>query len=400
MKGARGKMLIAGGSHADIPLILAAQKLGYYVITSGFRPQDPGHCVADQYEGVDFSDPVAMLALATKHKVAAVCACCNDFAALSCAYVAERLGLPGHDSYETSGIIHHKDRYREFARKHGIMTPLAQSFTDAASAIVAAQHLEYPLMVKPVDLTGGKGVVKIERMSDAEVAINNAFAVSKSKRIIIEQFIEGSNHGYTALLRNGKVCFCFADNEHYYLNKYMVSAASTPARVAKSVINELSRITEKMASILALKDGIFHVQYVLCPTGDPVIIEICRRAPGDLYIQLVQLATGVDYAACIVSAASGLGLEEVQQKDPQGFFTRHCIMTDRNGVLKHVHYSEAIRANVVDQCCWWQPGDVVENYLVHKFGIVFLRFQNADEMADKTLRMQQLIRPELTFIES
>ena len=102
-------MLIAGGGYADIPLILSAKKLGYYVITTGNRPEELGHFYSDEYHHTDYSDLKAMLTLSKQLKINAICACCNDFSALSSAYVAENLGLPGHDSYETTKIIHHKD---------------------------------------------------------------------------------------------------------------------------------------------------------------------------------------------------------------------------------------------------------------------------------------------------
>jgi len=118
-------LLIVGGGYADIPLILSAKKLGYHVITTGNRPNELGHLYSDEYHQADFSDIEAILTLSEQLKISAICACCNDFSALSSAYVAEKLGRPGHDSYETAKIIHHKDLYRQFALKHGISSPIA-----------------------------------------------------------------------------------------------------------------------------------------------------------------------------------------------------------------------------------------------------------------------------------
>jgi len=79
MKNNKKKLLIAGGGYADIPLILSAKKLGYYVITSGNRPDEMGHKYSDEYRKADFSDREAILNLAISSKVSAICACCNDF---------------------------------------------------------------------------------------------------------------------------------------------------------------------------------------------------------------------------------------------------------------------------------------------------------------------------------
>ena len=120
MSGRPQRLLIAGGGHADIPQIKAAKALGYHVITSGNRAADLGHRYADECQLEDFSDRDAMLALAKRLEIDAICASCNDFSAISAAYVAEQLGLPGHDSVEITEAIHHKDRYRELALAHGI----------------------------------------------------------------------------------------------------------------------------------------------------------------------------------------------------------------------------------------------------------------------------------------
>ena len=119
------KLLLLGGGHAEIPLIQAAQALGWYVITTGNAREGLGQPYADKNVFADFSDKDAMLELARAEGVQAVCSGCNDFALLSTVYVCEKLGLPGHDSYATSLEIHHKDKYRALATRLGIPTPRA-----------------------------------------------------------------------------------------------------------------------------------------------------------------------------------------------------------------------------------------------------------------------------------
>ena len=163
------KMLLLGGSHAEIPLIQAAQSLGWYVITTGNAREGLGHPYADKNVFADFSDKDAMLELARSEGVQAVCSGCNDFALLSTVYVCEKLGLPGHDSYAASLEIHHKDKYRALATRLGIPTPRAITIkvadTDSAEGCAdfeaAIAQLTFPIIVKPVDLTGGKGIHRV-----------------------------------------------------------------------------------------------------------------------------------------------------------------------------------------------------------------------------------------------
>ena len=388
------KLLIAGGGYADIPLIQAAKALGFYVITSGNRPDDLGHQYSDECRLEDFSDKQAMLKLAENLKIDAICAACNDFSALTAAYVAEKLQLPGHDSYEIALVIHHKDKYRQFTRQHGIPSPYAAAFTSVEDALANLDSFKLPVIVKPVDLTGGKGISKITTMETAKAQLQAAFDISRAKRVVVEEFIEGSRHGLSTFIRDGRVVFYFHDNEHYYKNPYMVAAASTPADVHQVVITNLCQMAEKIAGLLQLKTGIFHIQYIL-HQDEAVIIEICRRAPGDLYIKFVQHATGVDYPSFIVRAAAGMSCDDLLPVEPLGYFTRHCVMPPQNGTIKNLVIDESVHPNIIDKFMWWQPGTEVNYFLIHKLGIMFLQFDSMTEMLNKTENMPSLIRVEM-----
>ncbi len=390
------RLLIAGGGYADIPLILSGKQLGFHVITSGNRPDEAGHAFSDEYCKADFSDIEQILDISSKCKVDAVCSCCNDFSELSVAYTAEKLNLPGHDSLETLELIHHKDRYREFAMANDIPSPRAAGFSSPAAALRDIGNFRFPVIIKPVDLTGGKGVSTVNIPEDEREAVEKAFAISKSGRIVIEEFITGTRHGFSAFLINKKVKFFFTDNENYYINPYLVSGAYSPGEIPETAIQSLIQNSEKIANILSLKDGIFHVQFILTESG-PVIIEICRRAPGDLYISLVEYAAGVNYPEWIVRASAGLDLSMVSQPLKQKFFLRHCVMASSNGNVKNIKYSNEIKDNVFKQLMWGGYGYEITDFLTQKLGIIFLEFQSHDEMFKKSQIINDLIKVEMSI---
>lgn len=413
------RLLLLGGGHAEIPLIQAAQALGYYVITTGNAREGLGHPYADKNVFADFSDKDAMLELARSENVDAVCSGCNDFALLSTAYVCEKLGLPGHDSFETALQIHHKDKYRTLAEKLGIATPRAVTVKTCADEAFAraVAPLTYPIIVKPVDLTGGKGILRANNLEEAIAAYKNACSRTREDHIVVEEFVEGSNHGFSAFLIGGKVAFWFADNEQYFLNKYMVSGANTPSTTAPAGIGQLVRDSEKLAAHLHLVDGILHIQYIERADGTPVIIEICRRAPGDLYIKFVKYATGVDYPKMIVSAETGATVcvpETASSSAPETAgssgpetncsgpaahvkpFLRHCIMAEREGTVGDVIFAPEIQKNIVEKFLWFKSGENTGDPLYYKAGIVFLQFDSIAEMAEKTAKMTDYIHIEMS----
>ena len=388
------KILIAGGGYADIPCIKAAKRLGYYVITSGNRPEELGHDESDEYCNGDFSNPSTILEIAEQHKVDAIAPACNDFSAISCAYAAEQMGLPGYDSYDVTTLLHHKDSYRAFAESNDIPTPRAKGFDSVESALSHIESFELPILIKPVDLTGGKGISKVTEYSAAKSALESAFFASKAKRIVVEEFVEGTKHGFSAILKSGKIIFKFTDNEHYYLNPYLVSGASYPSILRPQVSKELMAVSEKIAQKLKLVDGIFHVQFIV-KNDRPIIIEICRRPPGDLYVLLVKLATGVDYPAQILKPYTGGNYDSSLDYSDKGCFLRHCIMANKNGTLKNLNY-DRVKDNVVDEYIFCKPGDTIDAYMTAKLGILFLQFPSVEEMLRISDSLHQLISIKMT----
>lgn len=385
------KILIFGGGYADVPMILAAKKMGFHVITSGNRVDDIGHQFADEVHLEDFSDPVAMLQLAKRLQVDAICPSCNDFAAISAAFVAAELGLPGYDSYETSLLLHHKDRYRKYAASIGVFSPRAFSFASTQEALSFKSSITYPAIVKPVDLTGGKGISVIHNDAEFDFAIENAIIRSKIKKIVVEDYLDGTKHGFSALITKQKVEFYFHDDEHYFLNKYMVGAATTPGHTRQDQINRLIKDIETISRDLNLCDGILHTQYILS-ADEPFIIEMCRRPPGDLYTKFVQIATGMDYPEAIVSGFSGMNYGHIIRKQVHGFFARHCVMGNKKGRYLGLSVDLNIAANIINRFPLMKIDEKVGDYLSQKMEIVFLEFKSDEEMTEKMKNIHKMLQ--------
>lgn len=394
MNSLNPKLLLLGGSHAEIPLILAAKELGYYVITTGNDQKGLGHSYADKNIFADFSDKNAMLTLASTEKIDAICSGCNDFALLSTAYVAEKLSLPGHDSYEIAKQIHHKDKYRKLAESLEIPTPKSIRISTIEELKKNIVSLQFPIIIKPVDLTGGKGIQRADSIEEAKNAFNVAMKKTRENYCIAEEFIEGSRHGFSCYISKERVVFYFADNEQYFLNQYLVSGANTPSSSSRATLEMLKEYSERIAKKLHLVDGILHIQYIEKDNGIPFIIEVCRRSPGDLYIKLVQYATGINYSKFIVMAETGMDVSAILDAPTQGFWLRHCIMASRTGIIQQVSFAKEIQDKVIEKFLWYKPGENVLDFLHYKAGIVFLKFQSEKEMAFYTEKISEYIKIE------
>lgn len=384
-------LLIGGGSHADIPVIHAAKRLGFTVVTSGNNPQDAGHAYSDEQHFVDYSDKEALLVLAERLSIDAIVASANDFSALSCAYVAQKLRLPGHDPLEVAEIVHHKDKFRTFALQTGLPVPKAVRVEKEYNSEDTAD-LVFPVLVKPVDLSGGKGITKVSDPQLLPAAIDKALAVTRSDAVVVEEFIEGSNHGYSTFIENGKVRFAFMDDEHYFINPYLVSGASTSLKYSPALATQLNTALETMVSRLNLCDGLLHVQFVL-KEQIPYIIEICRRTPGDLYVKLVEYATGFDMSDAIVKRVLGLSIDNYAIGSIR-YITRHCVMSETLGEIKGVRYGSFER-RLFDKMVFFKQGDFIRDMMTYKAEIDFFRYEDKEDERVNIPRLEKEVRVQM-----
>ncbi len=388
------KLLILNGSHSEVPLINSGKQLGYHVITTGNEPSLIGHNYSDEYHHADFSDKEAILDLSIKLKIDAICSSANDFGAITAAYVAEKMGLPGHDSYDTALVIHHKDRFKKFSIENNIQTPFAHSYRDKSTAFLDKNKFDYPVIIKPIDLTGGKGISIVTSEEEYQGAIDKAFHMSRAKRIVVEKFIEGTQHSFSTFIINHKVAFYFSDNEYSFINPFLVSTSAAPSINIENFSTALVKEAENIASSLKIVDGILHIQYLA--NGDNFhIIEVTRRCSGDLYPLPVSLSSNIIWENWIVRAECGLSLSNFPNNKQTGYCGRHCIMSPKNGIIENIIISEDIKNNIHSELMWWQQGDKIDEFMTQKLGVVILSYATMDEMYEKTQNLNNLIRVKL-----
>lgn len=374
------KALLLCTSHNDLGSIRALRKLGYYIVATGNREDSPGEKWVDKYRKADYSDQELILSIACEEQIDVICQCCNDYGVYTAAYVAEQLGLPGYDSYETTLILHNKDRFKKFAGEHNILTPVSVSFEDERTAGEAVETMEFPLIVKPVDASAGNGIARISGPEEKEKAIKGAFEKSKAKRIVIEPYIEGTQHGFCTFLVNQKVVACCTNNEYSIINPYRVEIDTFPADNWKDVYPVLVEQIEKMARLLSLKDGIFHLQYIY-QDGKPWIIEVMRRVLGNMYSVPANMLTGTDWDYWETRARCGMDCSGIPRNTVQeGYFAYKAIMADTEGKIKQIKIPESYSKYVFEQFFVHKEGDVITDHKKDPVGFLFMMFSGQEEM--------------------
>ncbi|MCI8429701.1 MAG: ATP-grasp domain-containing protein [Lachnospiraceae bacterium] len=387
------KVLILNGSSSEIMLIEAAKRLGYYVITSGNNPRLTGHKYADEYCPADFSNHEEILELAQKKGIDSICANANDLGMLTAVYVAEQMHLPGvRDSYDISRIFHEKDLFKKFAVENHFLTPESVMFEELEAANTYLKHAEYPLMIKPVDLSAGRGCSKVVNYEEGINAVKFAFEKSKAKRIVVEEYVPGRQYDFHTIIVNKKVVFYSASNEFSYKNPYQVSCLTIPADHSDEISLILKSEIERMAELLDIADGPLWLQYRI-KDGQPYIIESARRCGGNNMLDILSRGYGKDFGEWIVRLETGMDYDNFSEK----LIHRKCqayqsLMAGKNGKIRGVYIDEELRKHIYKEYYWYEEGEYVTDYLYERWGIVLFEYDTQREMMETVYAINELAR--------
>ncbi len=392
----KDKVLILNGSHSELTLIEELKKLGKYVIATGNISDAYGNQYVDEYVRADYSDMEKILDIAREKQITGVVSCANDFGIITASYIAEKMNLKGHDSYETTVLLHQKDLFKEFALSNKMQVPFSQKFESFDEALEYKEKLNYPVIVKPVDLTGGKGVSKVENSKQYESAIRLAFERSRKKVVVVEQYIEGTYHSFSTFLVDKKVIAWFSDNEYSNVYRFFVDTSAGPADYIDEVKDILIKQAEIAAEKLNLVNGIFHMQYVMDENHVPYVIDITRRCSGDIYPEPVEHSTGIPWSKWIVMSELGLSSDNFAESGGQTKMCgRHCIMADSEGTIDSVVIDDEIKKYIYKDIQWWKPGDAIRNHYIDKVGIIFYEFPSREEMTNVVNNIKNYVRVNL-----
>ncbi len=395
------KVLLLGGSYMQIPSIITAKKMGYYVITCDYCPENPGHKYADEYYNISTTDKEAVLKLARKLKIDGIVCYLSDPSAPTAAYVSEKMGFPT-SPYESVHLLCNKDLFRNFLTHHGFHTPKAKGYADSErdKLMQEISEFHFPIMIKPVDSCGSKGVSKIESIEMLEPAVDAALLYSRCKRFIIEEYVE--KYGYQiagdGFSVNGKLVFrCFA-NEHFDasgINPYVPIGESWPYDMPPYIHEKVHNEVQRLLTLLHMKTQAYNFDIRIDKNENVYLMEVGPRNGGNLIPQVTKYATGVDMVEYTIKAAMGEDCSSLKMVNPTGFWSNYMLHSQKAGTLQKIIIDEDFRKNnIVESEIYYKPGDKIEAFTgsYGTLGTMILKFSSRDEMLEKMEHMEKWIQ--------
>lgn len=395
------KIMLLGGIHYLLPVIKAAHEQGYYVITADYLPDNVAHRYSDEYVNVSIVDKDAVLKVAQEKAIDGIISFGVDPGVVSAAYVQEKMGLPSMGPYESVKILQNKDLFRAFLAENGFKVPFAKGFADKVSAIgevsdkIKNDEWSLPLIVKPTDSAGSKGVTKVEDLKNLDIAIDEAFDKSISGHIIIEKFLEkvGCSSDTDSFLLNGKFVFMSFNAQRFdadAANPYAPCAYTWPSTFPEAE-QELYDELQRLMDLLHMNTSVFNIETRVADDGKPYIMECTPRGGGNRLCEMLRYATGVDLITAAVRAAVGDEVQSsifnsasVQSSIPvyNGNWAEIILHAEKDGVFEGIEIAKSLPAEVVEEDLWVKPDDRVEafNGANNAIGTLVLRFEDKEQM--------------------
>lgn len=384
------KLLLLGGSRYLLPVIKKAHDLGIYVITCDYLPDNIAHCYSDEYHNVSIVNQDEVLALAKKLGINGIMSFATDPGVIIAAYVAEQLGLPT-PPYESVRILQNKDLFRSFLHDHHFQVPFFASYSDKTAALQALSKLPFPVIVKPVDSAGSKGVTRVDDKEHFEGALSRAFEESRAGRIIVEEFIDkiGCSSDTDCFSINDELVFTSFNCQYFDVdatNPYTPAAFLWPSDMPSSSQRELKDELQRLIRLLHLGTSIYNVETRLGVNNKAYIMEVSPRGGGNRLAEMLEKATGQDLITQNIRAAVGETLIPLSNPVYDGFWAEIILHSQRAGRFKGIDISPRFEKNyVVEKDLWISEGTFVQDFTGanQAIGTLVLRFATMEEAREQ-----------------
>ena len=392
------RLMILGGSRYALPVIKAAHELGCYVITCDYLPDNIAHKYSDEYCNVSIIEKDAVLEAAKKLNIDGIMSFACDPGVVTAAYVAEKMGLPSCGPYESVCILQNKGRFRKFLTDNGFNVPVAKGYNCVEDALKDIDIFNWPVIVKPTDSAGSKGVTKVTDPAELKESIEYALSFSIGKEFIIEDFIEqkGFSSDTDSFSVNGELKFVSFDCQRFdkkAVNPYTPAAYNWPASISEEHQEELAGEIQRLLKLLDMKTSIYNIETRESTNGKAYIMECSPRGGGNRLAEMLRYATGVDLIKNAVRAAIGEEVVDVEQRPYDGFWAEVILHSDKAGTFKKLEIADEIKTNVIEEDLWIEPGTKVGGFSAanEAIGTLVLRFDTQEKMLAQMERSDELV---------
>lgn len=323
MSSVNGKRLLVLGSTELISVIVKkAKDMGVYTIVTDNRPLEkaPAKQIADAYFNIDFSDVEAIKALISEHHIDGVLTGFTDSYMNYYLTICNETGLPCYGNKQSFDIATDKAIFKKAcidSKVPVIPGVTAYTYEDAAEF---SREVGFPLMLKPVDNSGSRGVIKCESLEKLESAYAYALSFSTIGKVIIEKYMDCDNIAVSYFAADGEIRLSTTDDRMIYKSPESGASISSyseyPSKYTDRYIREVNDNVINMLKDNGFDNGMISLQ-AFVDEDSFYFCEMCYRLSGGQHYILTKNQNGIDQLALLIQFAVTGSCSDEWDKDKE-----------------------------------------------------------------------------------
>ena len=295
------KIAIIGANEFQNKLIIKAKEMGIETHVFAWEEGAVGKENSDFFYPISIIEKEKILEICKKIKIDGICSIASDLAMHTVNFVANELDLKGN-SLECTELTTNKYKMRERLSKFNLPCPKYILVNNIEK--VNLEDLSFPLIVKPTDRSGSRGIYKVNNESELETAIKSALEESFSKEILIEEYILGDEYSVESISEKG-IHKVLQITKKYTTGapNFIERGHTEPVEIDDELYKKIEQIILKSLDVLEVSNGASHSEIKILE-NDIKIVEIGARMGGDFIgSDLVKISTGIDYLELVINIA-------------------------------------------------------------------------------------------------
>jgi len=361
------RIIIVGGGILTVAAIEQARSMGLVTIVFDYNPDAPGMKLAHIPEVVSTKDPAAAAARAlelhNETPISGVTTCGADVE-MTVAAIADALGLSG-PTPRAAHLCNHKADMRRVLAEADVPGPRYAEIESVQEAAEAAHTVGYPLMVKPMDNCGSRGVIRVDSPADLDAAVETAIPLSRVGTVLLETFVEGTTHTVEMMVYHGEFQLCSIIDTHHGYAPYAVELRHVNPTVRTTEQQDaMYRIAVRSCQVVGITDGPCKVDFLYSKSG-PQVMEMTARLSGGFHCQYTTpLAHGTNNIRAAIDVALGRPPKPEDVVPQQARFSASEAVFVPPGRVRSIEGVDEARAvnGVTDVIVLCEEGDTIPEY--------------------------------------
>ena len=359
-----------GGTRISCEIIQAAKRLGCFVGVADYYPMSmsPGKQISDASYDVSTIDVDAMVSLIRSEHYDGMITGFSDMLLPYYAEICEKAGLPCYGTKEQFEIFSNKDRYKPLLRRFNIPTVEGYAI-DPKNSDKSVQKIKWPILVKPADGSGARGISICSSDVEFKSAIEKAMNYSKTGKILVERYLSGREVTVNWLFKDGEAYLTSIANRHVKHNQDGVIPLPVGYTYPSSILSKYRREIEpkciEMFKTLGIQNGMMFMQ---CKVVDviPIVYDIGFRLTGTLEYKNINDICGYDQMDMMICFAltGNMGISDLAEKvDPTfcGRYGFNVSTLSAPGTISELKGVDEVKTidGVIDSVIAHYPGETI-----------------------------------------